>query len=188
MADVKISELTPLTAGGISDSDDIRFVVDDLQSTPATKQLSLTAVQTYLNFGTVVATAANGDSTPSVSGVDVLKTANTSGTQISSFDNGVNGQSLTLVIQDEYTNVSHAAGNIYLAAQYTHYGHAGNCLRFIHDGTNWREVMLSNVIFWSALDLPSPTSPPGFYGVVGGDDRGLYICNGTHRILIVEFP
>lgn len=42
MADVTISSLTALTAAGISDNDDIRFLVDDLQSTPATKQISLT--------------------------------------------------------------------------------------------------------------------------------------------------
>lgn len=45
MADVTISSLTALTAAGISDSDDIRFLVDDLQSTPATKQISLTQLE-----------------------------------------------------------------------------------------------------------------------------------------------
>lgn len=54
MADVKISELTPLTAAGISDNTDIRFVVDDLQSTPATKQLALDQLELAISLAAAI--------------------------------------------------------------------------------------------------------------------------------------
>lgn len=51
MADVKISDLPSLTSAGISDQTDIRFVVDDLQSTATTKQLPLDQLSDALGIG-----------------------------------------------------------------------------------------------------------------------------------------
>jgi hypothetical protein len=55
MADVNISQLTSLTAAQISDKDDIRFVVDDLQAAAATKQISLTELELAFELDVAVA-------------------------------------------------------------------------------------------------------------------------------------
>jgi hypothetical protein len=59
---------------------------------------------TMIAPGTVTA-FANGDTTPSVVNGNVFKTANTATTVITDFDGYVEGQEITVLINDDYTEI-----------------------------------------------------------------------------------
>ena len=69
MADVTISTLPSLTAAQISDKADIRFVADDLQAAAATKQISLTELETALTTASAGMTFAQ--TTVPTTGADI---------------------------------------------------------------------------------------------------------------------
>lgn len=67
--------------------------------------LATGATWTLESAAVVVGTAASGDTTPSVAGLAVLKTANGAATSITTFDDGLNGQFLIVQIQDANTTI-----------------------------------------------------------------------------------
>jgi len=79
---------------------------------------------------------ADADATPSVKGVVSAKTANTGGTTITGFDDGVAGQILTLRIADANTTID--AG--LTATGMTIPGVSGDTLQWIYDGAAWKQI------------------------------------------------
>lgn len=97
-------------------------------------------VQVNQNPQTSVATAAASDATPSVFGLQVLKTANAAGTTITNFDDGWEGQELTLFVNDANTTIDHgASGPIKLASGADETCSLGDVFRFINVGGIWYE-------------------------------------------------
>lgn len=89
--------------------------------------------------GALIATVdafVDADDTPSVSGGTNFLTANTGATTITQFDDGVNGQMISIIAGDDNTtiadnaNIKHNAGSARLLGQY-------DIARFIHNGTLW---------------------------------------------------
>lgn len=52
----------------------------------------------------------NGDTTPSISGGNLFRTANAAPTSITTFDDGVNGQEFRIIVEDANTTFVHSAG------------------------------------------------------------------------------
>lgn len=91
-------------------------------------------------IGSPFITFASGDTTPDVSDGNHFKTANTSATAISGFDNGTAGQEITIIFTDVNTSVSDA-GNIKLSGSFTSTVNA--TLKLVYDGTSWFELSRS---------------------------------------------
>jgi len=82
----------------------------------------------------------DGDTTPSVAnGVQVAKTANSAATSITTFDDGLSGQKITVIFGDSNTTIVHGSG-IYLRGGADVTPSANTTMSFIYDGTNWYEV------------------------------------------------
>lgn len=81
-----------------------------------------------------------GDTTPSVVDGNNFKTANTSVTTITGFDNGTAGQEITIIFTDANTSVSDS-GSIKLSGSFSSTANA--TLKLIFDGTNWFELSRS---------------------------------------------
>ena len=87
-----------------------------------------------------VGTFTDGDTTPSVDGVRLGITANTSATSITTFDNGAVGQHITIRFGDTNTTLVHGS-NLTLIGQANFTGINGSMKQFAtSDGTAWREV------------------------------------------------
>ena len=87
-----------------------------------------------------LATAANADTSPSVTGVFGLKTANAGATLISFFDDGYEGQVVALVAADANTTIQHDTGLIFLATQANVKLVDGEAMLFILEGGVWHEL------------------------------------------------
>lgn len=90
-------------------------------------------------------TATANDATPSVSAVTSLLTANTNATTITNFDDGVDGQLLTVVIGDALTTIAHdsatgGAGPILLSIANNRECAVGEIFQFIQVASIWREI------------------------------------------------
>jgi len=80
---------------------------------------------------------SDGDATPSVNFGSLWKTANTNPTTITTFDDGVEGQEIKVIIDDANTTIDFTGTNLkgnggadWSPAQYDH-------MTCIYDGTNW---------------------------------------------------
>jgi hypothetical protein len=88
----------------------------------------------------------NADTTPSVAGLSLIRTNNTSTTSITGFDGGVAGQIVTLFIGDSLTSLKHngAVGSeipLYLQKSADYTCSSGDAMQFIFDGTYyWWEI------------------------------------------------
>lgn len=84
-------------------------------------------------------TAIDGDTTPSVLGVRVLRTKNTNATTITTFDGGRVNQRVTVLFDDANTTLDHGtdivldSGSDFTAAD-------GDVKEFVYDGAAWREI------------------------------------------------
>lgn len=85
---------------------------------------------------TYILNFTDGDTTPSVAGRNVFRTVNTGATTITDFDDGVDGQEITVIFSDANTTVSDA-GNLALSAAFT--STANDTLTLIRRGTVWFE-------------------------------------------------
>ena len=74
-------------------------------------------------------TFVDGDTTPSVAAFYSFKTANTATTLITNFDNGYDGKTIWVLINDSHTSIFG-----------THYT-LGDFLSFQYDGTTWRSAI-----------------------------------------------
>jgi hypothetical protein len=84
-----------------------------------------------------IATLTDADATPSVLGVHVAKTANTAPTTITTFDSGLTGQEFALIVGDANTTLSDTSTLEMLSDGAVA---SGTVLRFVLDGTVWRET------------------------------------------------
>jgi len=88
-----------------------------------------------------IATFGNDDTTPSVSGGNVFKTAtgHTAATNVTMFDDGVNGQ-VIIIISSNPTNATTIVdgGNLLINANWV--DGAEKILVLVFDGTNWYEL------------------------------------------------
>lgn len=98
------------------------------------------------NFLTMVGTATDGDTTPTVLGITQLTTANSMASTITTFDDGVVGQQVTVDINDAYTTFDFTGttlkgngGRDWLATN-------GDTLTALYDGTNWLCTCNRNVV------------------------------------------
>lgn len=98
-------------------------------------------------FNLMVTSFTDGDTTPSVYTNNVFKTANTGATTITTFDNSVTGQPITILFGDSDTTIDFSGTNLkgnggvdWTASQY-------DVLTGVYDGTNWYcEVSSPSVI------------------------------------------
>ena len=80
----------------------------------------------------------DGDTSPSVNGSNVFKTNNSSTTSITTFDDGVAGQKITVIFGDSNTTIVHGSG-IYLRDGADVTPSANTTMSFVYDGTSWYE-------------------------------------------------
>ena len=90
-------------------------------------------------------TAPNGESGPAVSGITVLRTANTVPTVITSLRGGVPGQHVFILFGDDNTDIDFTDTQL-KSANGTDFTNAtiNDIDLLIFDGTNWREVYRGN--------------------------------------------
>ena len=101
---------------------------------------TVAGVRHFEAVGSSIQAFADGDTSPSVLGFSYFSTANSSGTTITTFDNGFPGQEITLIFSDANTTIAET-GNIKLSAAFT--STADDTMKLIYDGTNWYEVSRS---------------------------------------------
>jgi hypothetical protein len=82
---------------------------------------------------------ADGDTTPSVAGGTLFRTANTGATTITDFDDGTPGQVIHLVINDDNTEIDNSA-DIQLDPRTDTTYDSGRSIMLIHVNGVWREV------------------------------------------------
>ena len=84
-----------------------------------------------------IATFASGDTSPSVRGKKVCKTANVAPTTITTFDDSVEGQSLRVIFTDAITTIDFTGTNLKGNAGVDWTPNAGDMMICVYDGTNW---------------------------------------------------
>jgi hypothetical protein len=77
------------------------------------------------------------DATPSVSTGAVFKTANAVGTTITTFDDGVAGQSITVIISDNNTTIDFTGTTLKGNGGVNWSPAWGDHMKCVFDGTNW---------------------------------------------------
>ena len=87
-----------------------------------------------------LSTAANADTSPSVTGVFAIKTANAGATTVTFFDDGYEGQVIALVAGDANTTLQHDSGLIWLTNQANVKLVDGEAILFVLEGGIWHEV------------------------------------------------
>jgi hypothetical protein len=119
--------------------------VEDLYS-----EVSQSLYVNQVNSGSIVhdvKTFAAGDDTPDVSGGTIFKTANDSRNVglITQFDGGVEGQQITILISDAFTDFIYHASNLILskAGNWTAAA-SGDSITFVHNGTCFVEINRSD--------------------------------------------
>ena len=85
------------------------------------------------------------DTTPSVVGGSLFKTANDSPTSIANFDDGTEGQQITILINDANTDFTHDARFLILngAANWTA-ATTNDSITFVYNGSKWIETNRSD--------------------------------------------
>ncbi len=97
-------------------------------------------IQELQGHTTALGTFADADTTPSVLGASVWKTANTGGTSITTFDDGEQGRRIVLVFGDGNTTLVHGS-NLNMVSNANFTGNAGDTRIFAtDDGTKWYET------------------------------------------------
>jgi len=92
-----------------------------------------------------IPTFTDGDTTPSVANSNIFKEANTSATSITTFDDGKEGQIITVIFTSDdgtgksYTTIVHGSG-IYLRGGADVTPNTNTTMSFVYDGTNWYEI------------------------------------------------
>lgn len=87
-----------------------------------------------------LSTAANADTSPSVTGVFALKTTNAGATTITFFDDGYEGQVIALVAGDANTTIQNDSGLIVLTSLANVKLFDGEAMLFVLEGGVWHEV------------------------------------------------
>lgn len=83
-------------------------------------------------------TFADGDATPDVSAsAELFKTANTSATTITGFDNATEGQRIVVVVGDALTTLDFTGTTLKGNGGRDYLANSGDIISAIYDGTNW---------------------------------------------------
>jgi len=120
-----------------SDAADWKSIKQVLMGTQTSK-IKRTASLEILTF-------TDGDTTPSVVGSNVFKEANTSATSITTFDDGTEGQIITVIFTSDdgtgksNTTIVHGSG-IYLRGGANVTPDTNTTMSFVYDGTYWYEI------------------------------------------------
>jgi len=95
-------------------------------------------------FSSVIQTFVDGDTTPSVANSNVFRTANTSATSIIQFDDGIDGQEITVIFGDSNTTIVHnstaATYPILLKGGVSITPSTNTAIKFVFSGNRWIEV------------------------------------------------
>ena len=159
----------------------------DLEQTIGELDSSLSLTKNIINI-------TDGDATPTVlngSGkqAGILITANTGATNITTFDNGISGQEISVLINDNNTTFVNGAtlklqgGTNYLPPQYT-------IMKFVYIGTVWYETSLSRNLIVEAASIInqdlSTDSVTAQFGILTLGNEGLHILdtNASHDLII----
>lgn len=92
--------------------------------------------------GGAIVAFTDADTTPSVSGGTRFSEANTGVTSITAFDDGVEGQEITILFTTANTTIVDGA-NLHLSGGANFVGSADDILVLFYDGTSWYEVSRS---------------------------------------------
>ena len=131
-------EQLTLTSTGKIGWDDGAASVDTNLYRSAANILKTDDSLTYLrNYPTTLVTFTNADTTPTVAGSTLFKTNNAGGTTITTFDDAVANQIITIIFTDANTTISEAS-NIKLSAAFT--STADDTIQLVYDGTSWYEL------------------------------------------------
>lgn len=79
----------------------------------------------------------SGDTTPSVAGHDLYKTANSGATTISDFDDGRVGQRITVIIDDANTTIDFTSSGLKGNESADWSPADGDHMTCVYDGTHW---------------------------------------------------
>lgn len=102
--------------------------------------VAIKGTATFTDNAGAIPSFTDGDTTPSVRGSNLWKASNSSGTTITTFDDALTGQFLTVIFTNSNTTVAET-GNIKLSASFT--STADDTLTLVYDGTNWYETARS---------------------------------------------
>jgi len=89
-------------------------------------------------FSTKIGTFTSLDTTPTIAGGMTFKTANAGGTSITTLDDGIIGQRVTILIND--ANTTFVNGTFKLQGAVNYAATTGEAINFVYDGTNWWET------------------------------------------------
>lgn len=123
-------------------------------SLPQTNSFLL--IDTAINI--VLGTYTEGDATPSVFGMNQINISNSSLVTITDFDDGINGQEITLYFSDSNTTVSNS---MYLKDSLAWTPSAHDILKMRYNGTAWHEVSRSYNA--STIAINTLTRDPKWY-------------------------
>jgi hypothetical protein len=117
--------------------------IDDIHS-----EISSSVYVSQVNSGSFISqirTFTSRDTTPSVNGGTIFKTNNDRPITITTFDDGVDGQRITILISDSNTNFTHDIRALTLngATNWTAAA-SGDSIEFIFNGTAWIETNRSD--------------------------------------------
>ena len=87
-----------------------------------------------------IKTFTSADTTPSVAGSNVFRTANAGATVITTFDDGIGGQEILIIFTDAVTTIAET-DNIKLSAAFT--STVDDTMKLFYDGNFWYEVSRS---------------------------------------------
>ncbi len=144
------------------------------------------------SFPTKITTFTTLDTTPSVAGGDLCKTANGGATSITTFDDGILGQEIAVIVKDANTTFVH--GTIILQGAVNFTAALNDAIWFKYDGTNWYEQSRNSAQWGGALVATGSVTASGFIsGAVGflriGTDASVTLTasaitatNGYHQI------
>mgnify|MGYP003629172738 CR=1 FL=1 len=121
----------------------IKDDIDDLHS-----EISSSIYVSQVNSGSSISqinTFTARDTTPSVLNGTLFKTANDRPTAITTFDDGIEGQRITILINDTRTNFTHDSRTLTLngAASWTA-SSTGDSIEFVYNGSAWIETNRSD--------------------------------------------
>jgi len=122
-----------------------------------------------LHFTNTVTTLTAGDATPSVLNRFIVKTANTSSTTITDFDDGSTGQPLWLIIGDGDTTIDFSSTNLKGNGGADYSATENDLWLFVYDGTYWYGSYLGAIITHEQGGLEADVSGySGLLAISGG--------------------
>jgi hypothetical protein len=141
-----------LTGGSITDTRGINLGDSNVKAIKlliAGNDISaITKIHNYTSLGALTQTSAGltglvgiytaGDTSPNVDGISFMRVANSGATSITQFDNGVDGQELTLLFADSNTTITRANAYFQSGSDYT--SAVNSTLKLVSYNSKWYEI------------------------------------------------